>query len=291
MITWQGLKPDEAVSNTLGFVILSGILLTSVAIIFAIGLPVYNNYVGQSHMQNMIEGFDLISENGNNVALLRTPYQQSELKLYGGTLSIKDAGTVKVHCYSDTSGAETSLVASTGSTNSVTGDSVPLRIIEYSKDQSSIAYLLGGVFRKDVGDTTYPVLKNPTIYTYIHKDEYGNTVPVLVIPLISLYDNPYSTEASMLARISFGTLYYSKKDQTVDQPTLHTYNGVKLVRVTFEGCDYDFAMKWYFEEMGFQKDTTLSTDDKLVMYNTYDPGITVNTIQTIVIVTVNSGSV
>ena len=287
----RSARSEEGISNTLGFVIISGILLTSVAIVFVIGLPVYNKYVDQSHLQNMIEGFDLISENANNVALLKTPYQQSELKLYEGTIALKDTGTLQVECF-DASGNP---VPSTGSGNSVTSDSIPLRIVEYTKGDSNIAYLLGGVFRKD--DYSYPVVKRPEIYTYIDK----NNNPVLVMPLITLYNNHFSLAGTTLARISFSTLYYSKKNQVVDQPVLHTYTGVKTVRITIENSEYDDAIYRLLTEdedgtpddydLHFDKDTSSSTPDKLVMTKTYSTPITVNTVQTTIIVTINKGSV
>jgi hypothetical protein len=88
----QTSRSDAGVSESLSYIIIFGIYLTALAIIFAIGYPMYNNYVYQSHMENMVQGFDLVSENGNNVALLKTPYQQSELKLYDGTIALKSVG-------------------------------------------------------------------------------------------------------------------------------------------------------------------------------------------------------
>ncbi len=276
---------DEGVSESLGFIVIFGIYLTALALIFFIGYPLYNNYVYQSHMQNMMQGFDLVSENGNNVALLKTPYQQSELKLYDGTIALKDAGNLQLQCYADTGGNNPIVTGDGGSTS---GDSVTLRILEYSKDDSRIAYLLGGVFKKDT--YTYPVVKRPIIYNYTRLDG----TPVLVVPLISFYDNQFALAGSTLARISFGTLYYSKKDQTVDQPKLRTYEHVKLIKITITG-DYKDGLYMYFrDDWGFIRDDVESNDEKIVMkkiYDTPDTGIIVNTFQSIVVTSINAGSI
>jgi hypothetical protein len=275
-------RSDAAVSESLGYIIITGILLTALAIIFAIGFPVYNNYVDQSHMQNMIEGFDLVSENANNVAMLRTPYQQSELKLFEGTIALKGAGNMLVECYSY-DGATYHQIVPTGS-NSSSGDSVALRTLEYSKGDSSIAYLLGGVFKKDT--YTYPVIKKPAMYTFTREDG----TPVLVMPLISLYNSQSALAGNALARISFGTLYYSKKNQVIPQPDLRIYDHVQLIRITLESDYNDCLLPYFRDDLGFI--VTASVNGKLVMEKTYAvPGITVNTIQSTVIATINSGSV
>lgn len=278
-------RSDTGVSESLGFIIIFGIYLTALALIFVIGYPMYNNYVYQSHMQNMVQGFDLVSENGNNVALLKTPYQQSELKLYGGTIALKGAGNLQLQCYADTAG-NNPIVTNDG--ESTSGDSIALRILEYSKDDSRIAYLLGGVFKNDI--YTYPVLKKPIIYNYTRLDG----TPVLVMPLISFYDNQFSMAGNTLARISFGTLYYSKKDQIVDQPKLRTYEHVKLIKITING-DYKEGLYTYFrDDWGFTRDDVESNDQELVMKKTYDTpgtGIIVNTFQSIVVTSINTGSV
>jgi hypothetical protein len=276
---------DAGVSESFGFIIIFGIYLTALALIFAIGYPLYNDYVYQSHMQNMVQGFDLVSDNGNNVALLKTPYQQSELKLYGGTIAVKDAGNLQLQCYADTGGNNPIVINDGGS---VSGDSVTLRVLEYSRDDSSIAYLLGGVFKKDA--YTYPVIKKPVIYNSTRLDG----TPVLIIPLITLYDNVFASMGNAPVRISFGTLYYSKKDQTVDQPKLRTYKHVKLIKITISG-DYKDSLYTYFQdEWGFSRVDAASNDQQLVMekiYDTPDTGIIVNTFQSVVITSINTGSV
>ncbi|WP_424357869.1 DUF7289 family protein [Methanocella sp. MCL-LM] len=278
-------KPDEAVSNTVGFIIISGILLTSVALVFVIGLPVYNKYVDQSHMQNMIEGFDLISENGNNVALFKTPYQQSELKLYGGTITLRNAGDIHIDYYTDETGTEPCKIG--------VGDSITLGILEYSKDDTSLAYLLGGVFRKDT--YSYPVIKNPPIYTFTDKYGPNPDTPVLVIPLIELNYKDFTMTGTTLARISFSTFYrYQKSNPDVSQPSVHTYNNVKHIKVTITSGDVDYnkcLLEYFEDELGFAK--TSGTNNPLVMEKTYTSpttGITVNTLPTTEIVTINSGS-
>lgn len=274
-------RSDTAVSESLGFAIISGILISILAIIFLMGYPLYNNYVDHSHLQNMIEGFDLVSENGNNVALLRTPYQQSELKLYGGNMAIHGVGNMRVQYYADTAGNIP--VAPTGG-NSITGDSIALRALEYSKGDSTIAYLLGGIFKKD--PHTYPVIKGLIMYNTTRPDGTA----VLYLPLISLYENTYSVAGTTLARISFGTLYYSKKNQTVSQPVFNTYDHVRQIKITLES-DYNDCLYTYFhDEWGFE--LVESTGSRLVMRRNYDNpgGITVNTVQSFVIATINSGN-
>ena len=288
-------RSDDAVSVSVGYIIIIGILLTTLVIIFAIGFPLYNNYVDQSHLQNMAEGFDLVSENANNVAMLRTPYQQSELKLYDGTIALKDAGNILVQCYFKAGDGTYHQIVPTGG-YSASGDSMEMRMLEYSKDNVSIAYLLGGVFKKDM--YAYPVLKKPEMYTFTRENINpgdGSRVegtPVFIMPMISLYDSQSSLAGDALARISFGTLYYSKKNQIVLQPELRIYDHVQLVKITLES-DYSDCLYAYFrDDLGFHKNDAESVGGKLVMEKTYAaPGITVNTVRSIVIATINTGSV
>lgn len=268
------IKSDDAVSGSLAFIILIGILLTSISIIFVIGYPVYTNYVDQSHMQNMIEAFDLVSENANNVALLSTPYQQSEIKLYSGSIAIRSAGTMLIECYNEDGAV-------------IGEDVVNLNILEYSKGDNNLAYVLGGVFTDDL--FSYPVIKEPPAYSY---DTDGT--PVLFIPLISLSTNDYWLAGNTLARISFGTYYYSKKTQDVLYPEAHTYENVKRIKITLhtdtDSANYNEGIYTYFkDEFDFDKIDAESDDYKLVMNKDCVSLSTVNTVQGIVIGTINEG--
>jgi len=75
---------EDAVSESVGFILMISILMTAMAMVLMIGYPMFINSVNEAHMQNVEEGFYLISTNANKVVMFESPIQSSELKTERG---------------------------------------------------------------------------------------------------------------------------------------------------------------------------------------------------------------
>ncbi len=260
----SALKSSEAVSESLGFILIATVLFISFAMIFAIGFPVYNNYVSDGHMQNIEKSFFLLAQNGNQVAQQKSMVTSSEMKMFGGTLAIRDAGTMNISYYSDQAG--TNLIGTSGAFN--------LSTLEYSRNNDHVAYILGSVCRAGLQGSI--MLRDP---------EVSSDSEMLLIPMINLYQSEASISGDTLTRISFMTPYYSKLYQTIVSPEPVTAPGVQNVTIEITG-DYAPGLGGYFEErLGFTEST--GPGGVLVLSRTYTPGIDLTLTKSDVSISVN----
>ncbi len=58
-------QSETGMSECLGFLLICTILFISFVMIFAIGYPIYNNYVDNGHMQNVEKSFSILASNAN----------------------------------------------------------------------------------------------------------------------------------------------------------------------------------------------------------------------------------
>lgn len=215
-------KSETAVSESLGYLLICGILLTSFVLIFTIGYPIYNNYVDSGHMQNAEKSFSILASNGNTVAMQKSMVSSSEMKMYGGTLATRDTGYMNVSCFNGG--------VLVGCSN------LTLSALEYSKGTVKVAYVDGSVCYADQNGAV--MIRNPEIYY-----NAGN----LIIPMIGLGNNDLSIAGNTLARISFKTPYYSKMSQIISTPAPLNMSGVTKVIVTVTG-DYAPCFSSYLQE-------------------------------------------
>jgi len=238
---------DTAVSQTIGYVLIAALLTLSFIIIFAVGYPAYNNYVDNGHMRNMEESFDIMSYNGNNVAMHNNPYATSEMKIYGGTLAMREAGYMNISYYNSTSGP-------------VTLSNNTLTILEYSKGDDRVAYIDGSVCRY-TGDSSV-MLKEPQIY--------GDD-DTFVITQITLYDSAVSFGGNTLARIYFFTPYYSKMMQTVTYPPALRQENVNRIEINLSGDYKDSFGRYLSDRYGFT--LTEKANGEIMASKAYPGGI------------------
>lgn len=218
---------DTAVSQSIGFILITTILTISVIVIFAVGYPVYNSYVDNGHLSNMQASFDIMAYNGNNVALHNNPFSTSEVKIYGGTLATRESGYLNISYYTSTSGP-------------ILMGNNPLTMLEYTKGQDRIAYIDGSVCRS-TGNITY-MLNDPKIY--------GDD-DTFVITHISLYDSVVSLGGNSITRIYFFTPYYSKMLQTVTYPPAVMKRDVRRIEINISGDYKDSFGRYFSDTCGF----------------------------------------
>lgn len=269
------LKADDGVSESLGFVLLAMVLMTAMAFVIMIGYPMYQESINQGHMQNMQEGFYLLSANMNKVALYESPTQSSELKLYGGTLSLHNDGAFKVtYVYANP-------VVGSPDITEIVAINPNHQILEYSLNNQKVAYILGGVFKKDGSSSV--LLQEPIAYKYT-----TGTTPTIVLPLIfysstttAKSDLELASSSSGLARVVVRSPFYLKSLNTIRYDQAEHIYGVK--RITVETTsEYGDALGSYFKDdlfgggLGGTVTETTDASGKVTVDWQATPGSTIN---------------
>lgn len=247
------VKSDDAVSESVGFVLMILIITTAIAAVLMIGYPIFADSVNEAHMQNMEEGFYLMSTNANKVVLFESPIQASELKLNGGALSLRDDGYINVsYEYRD------------GSNNIPDHDNMSLTVIEYVMGDKKIAYIMGGVCRKDGSSSV--MLNDPLVYMY----NAGSANSTLFVPLIEYQNDVGAIAGTGLVQITFISPYFSKEMGTLSYPEPDRHDQVSKVNITMKS-DYNGCFSRYFKSMGFNP--SITSDGVLTMEQSYNPRI------------------
>lgn len=229
------IKSDDAVSESVGYIILIGILTTIIAITLMIGYPIFQSSVQDGHMQNMQEAIYLLSVNANKVAMYEAPSQSAEIKLNGGTLWVHDSGYFNITCYD-------------AGNNFIGSDNItPLIAMEYRLNNKKVGYILGGVCSKESDSSL--LLSEPSIYNYT--DTAGQTT--MVVPLTTFQNTIGAISGTGTSRIIINSPYYSKTSNSVNYPNATRYDNVRHITIAMKS-DYNQCFKLYFENtLGFQE--------------------------------------
>lgn len=254
-------RPDAAVSESISFILLTGILLTAFFIIYTTGMPVYNSYLDESHMSNIEQSFSIIAHNGNTVALHKSPFSSSELKVFGGQLSTRDAGFLNIAYYD-------------GGNNLLGSNNTSLMVLEYTKNQDRVAYVDGGVCRYYQGSGSI-MLADPPIFS---------SPDSLIVPTIVLFNSNLSISGNGLTRISFLTPYYSKMSQTISLPSVANVPASR-VDITLGGDYADCLGRYFRDSHGFGM--TSNPDGTVLVSKTYPAGVNLQIITSYLTVQAN----
>ncbi len=248
-------RAEDAVSESVGFILMISIIMTAMAIVLMIGYPMFINSVNEAHMQNAEEGFYLMSTNANKVVLFESPIQSSELKLNGGTLSLRKDGYINVSYkyYNHTTSAD-----------DYSFQNKSITVLEYQIGDQRVAYILGGVCRKNGNSSV--MLHDPLIYMY----NAGTSNATLFVPMILYQNDIGAIGGTGLAQITFVSPYYSRELGTLKYPEPDRRDNVSMVNITMQS-DYNDCFKRYFKSMGFDPDIT--ADGLLIMEEPYTPEI------------------
>ncbi|WP_048198552.1 DUF7289 family protein [Methanocella arvoryzae] len=253
---------SDAVSESLSFILLTAIMLIAFFVVYSAGLPAYSTYLDQSHMTNVEQSFSIIAYNGNTVAMHKSPFSSSELKIFGGTLATRDAGYMDISYYGDTGG--TSLIGSNNTT---------LKVLEYTKGTDRVAYIDGGVCR--YYPTGSVMLTDPPIHT---------TPDSLIVPTITVYNSDVSVAGNGLTRILFLTPYYSKMSQTISLPTAASFD-VKRIDIRMKSEYADAFGRYFAETLGFTQSE--GPDGEVIVSKSYPSGIRLQLIQSYLTIEAN----
>ena len=80
-------KPDEqGVSETIGFIIILGIVMTGIALVTLYGYPALLNQQAEANIKNMGNTMIVLQTDLNSLAYRIVPYQETAIQVSGGVL-------------------------------------------------------------------------------------------------------------------------------------------------------------------------------------------------------------
>jgi hypothetical protein len=83
------LKDDRGVSETVGFIIIFGIVITGIGLVTLYGYPVLLSQQAEANLRNMQKNMIILQSDMNSLAYKNVPYQETMLQVSGGTLLTK----------------------------------------------------------------------------------------------------------------------------------------------------------------------------------------------------------
>ncbi len=83
------IQRDEAVSETIGFLIVFGIALTGIALVTMYGYPALMQEQANANIKNMQKNMIVLRNDITGLAFKNTPYQETNIVVSGGTLYVK----------------------------------------------------------------------------------------------------------------------------------------------------------------------------------------------------------
>jgi hypothetical protein len=155
------LKSNDAVSETIGYIYILGIVIISVSVMMVVSYPILSNLKDAVFMEASLESLSMLDGRISMVAFGTTPSQPSRFNLNGGKITAQNNTGNRL------------VIADTGS-GIIFNDS--LGLVEYEVGDQKIGYENGGLFRKYAeGDT---VMISPPEFYYT---EGTLTFPILKI--------------------------------------------------------------------------------------------------------------
>lgn len=212
-------RRNAAVSETLGYILLFGIVTLSMGVIYAIGYPALQSNIDANIFESAEQNFIVLQSNMDRVAFDQTPVKVLKLKLQSSAIAVNNESSMTI-----TYGANPPEVIHTGE-------------IQFQKDSKTLTYEMGGVFKKYPREATVMVSKPP-----IYSSEI-NGVDVMTIGLVSVKGNSYISGKG----IATVTLQHNSSNMSMSTAPTD-------VEVTIKSAH---ATKWeeYLENIGFSIDS------------------------------------
>jgi len=133
------LNSDEAVSETIGYTYILGIVIISVSVMLVVSYPVLSNLKDSVFMETSLESLSMLDGRISMVAFGTIPSQPSRFNLNGGRITAQsDGGNILIVNVTDNSGVEKEIFEKNFS----------LGLVEYKMGDQKIGYENGGLFRK-----------------------------------------------------------------------------------------------------------------------------------------------
>ncbi|AFV23742.1 hypothetical protein Mpsy_1535 [Methanolobus psychrophilus R15] len=156
-------RNNAAVSETLGYIILFGIVTLSMGTIYAIGYPVLQSNIDANVFESAEQSFIVLQSNMKRVSFDQAPVKTLKMKLHGSEISVNDHSSNISISYDGTHLG-----------------TYPMGDIQFSKGKKSISYEMGSVIKR-YSPTSMIMVSKPPIYTSTMDNQSVTTIGIVSI--------------------------------------------------------------------------------------------------------------
>ncbi|WP_292463736.1 hypothetical protein [Methanolobus sp.] len=156
-------RNNSAVSETLGYIILFGIVTLSMGTIYAIGYPVLQSNIDANVFESAEQSFIVLQSSMKRVSFDQAPVKTLKMKLHGSEISVNDHSSNISISYDGTHLG-----------------TYPMGDIQFSKGKKSISYEMGSVIKK-YSSTSMIMVSKPPVYTSTIDNKSVTTIGIVSI--------------------------------------------------------------------------------------------------------------
>lgn len=148
-IAGKDLRGDRrSVSNVVGFVLMFGIIITSVGLVSTVGMSQLDDFNDQQQIRNADRTFELMARSFDEVVESQTTVRTEAIDLNGGSIRVDPTSSVRVTVYD-------------ASDTVVDAETIPLNALVYRMGKTAVAYENGATIRTKVHTDSGLLLHKP----------------------------------------------------------------------------------------------------------------------------------
>lgn len=254
---------DSGVSETVGFILIFGIMMTGIALVTLYGYPALVNAQADANIRNMERNMIVLQSDFNTLVYKSVPYKETTMQVSGGVLSvepiisnfmIKDGNDNPLITYPDLTKQGTGAIQFISDTGEV---SIALQNGAVVKHQSDGSVMLSKP--RWFIDTNPSSMEETLVITLIQVDTSGSTLANSGISTVQMEIQPLLIYDPTPAAPGSG-------DETniVDTP-LDTPPAPNKVKITIPLIDSEYRKAW---ENYFEIDLGMATSDGITWTKT-----------------------
>ncbi len=168
-------RKEFAVSETVGFIIIFGIMMAGIALVTLYGYPALLSQQSNANIRNMERNMIALQTDINSLTVKNVPYKETTMQVSGGTLSVNRASEMEM------TGMAPKFSISDGSGSLFPSDFIPGELIYRADDGNTVVSLENGAVHKrywsDLTGST--IISNPRWF-------YDSSTQTLMIYLIQI---------------------------------------------------------------------------------------------------------
>jgi len=249
------LKNTSAVSETIGYVIIFGIMMSGIALVTLFGYPALLNQQQEANIRNMERNMIVLQSDVNALVYKSVPYKETTMQVSGGVLSVESPHDDKSLSI-QVDGADVLNIPATA-------NRFQFGSLSFKSDQGLpiISLFNGAVVKRDIGGSV--MLSEPRWF-------FDDPTKTLVITLIQI-DSPPN-----LVKSGICTIQMEIEPLAIDIAGTNTIienyaPGVKTVYINYRDVQSDYfrAFENYFESKPYMEkegaDWKINNVQKLVI--------------------------
>jgi hypothetical protein len=238
-------RAEPGVSETIGFIIIFGIVMTGIAIVTLYGYPALLQEQQNANVKNMEKNMLVLQSDVRSLTFKSVPYQETSIQVSGGTLLVKPPSSLSYFQISNQSSDLTPPI------------SIGQILYESSDNTATIALENGAIHIRYWNTPGSAMLSTPQWF-YDTSDPNNKTY---VIQLITLNGSSY------LAQTGIGRIQLALDTTPGHEPSqiTHDISSGENITITYApDPDWNYRVAWknYFNSADLQmKDTGSAGDD------------------------------